>query len=117
MAKPAFERLKRQRLHRAINRRQESRGHLRVAFVEVSEITEGIHFSIVPDEDFHARIRRRGDQRPLRLAREAKWPGRYFLSGLRREWRKAAASAGSASSCSTSSYTRNASRTISSGER
>ena len=55
MAESILEGLKRQPIHSAINRGKESRRDFRVTLVEVLEVAEGIHFSIVPDEDWITR--------------------------------------------------------------
>ena len=81
----AFQRLQRQLFHRAIHRLEKAQRSLRIVFAEVLEVAKGVQFGVVANEDFNW----------VQAATAAKWPGLYFLKGLRREWRKAASSCGS----------------------
>lgn len=84
MSQPAFERVQRQILYGRIHGFKKAERGVRIVFEDALEITERVQLGIVPDEDFnpvHAAIARRR----LREASAAKWPGLYFLSGLRNE--------------------------------
>jgi len=99
---PPFPRLLNQPLNRFVNCLQKSARGIRVAQVNILKVAERIHFGVMPDEEGDV-VQSEEDRRREGVASAAKWPGTYFLMGLRSEWRSASSSSSFDPSCSTSS--------------
>lgn len=84
-----------------VNRFQESSRGIRVAYVNLLEVAERIQFGVMPYKEFQTT--QGHGRRAEGAASAAKWPGRYFFMGLRREWRRASSNSLFEPSCSTNS--------------
>ena len=61
--------------NRGVNSPKKAPGCFRIVFVDILEVTEGVQFSGVTDEDFNL----------AQAARAEKWPRLYFFNGVRSE--------------------------------